>query len=142
MAVTALLRLGKLTGRTDFLDAAHRTLILFTDLIERHPMAAGQMLMALDFQLGPTLELVLIAEPGTESRGEVLESLRRRFWPNKVLAARPARHESDVLTPLFAGKATDGPTTEPALYVCENFACRAPVIGAKAIKSEIERVAR
>ncbi|HEY4311301.1 MAG TPA: thioredoxin domain-containing protein [Pirellulales bacterium] len=142
MAVTALLRLGKLTGRTDFLDAAHRTLNLFTDLIERHPMAAGQMLMALDFQLGPTPELVLIAEPGNASRSEVLEGLRRRFWPNKVLAARPGGHESDVLTPLFAGKAVDGPTTEPALYVCQNFACRAPVIGVEAVKAEIERVTK
>src|SRR5208283_153279 len=56
MAVKALLRLAKLTGDADLLGKAQRTLQLFGGLMGRSPMAAGQMLCALDFHLGPVKE--------------------------------------------------------------------------------------
>src|SRR5262249_5092717 len=48
MAVTALQRLAKLTGRTDLADKAERTLQLYRGLLAAHPLSAGQMLIALD----------------------------------------------------------------------------------------------
>ncbi len=60
MAATALLRLGKLTGRADYLDAAAGTLQAAAGLMAQFPSAAGQMLMALDMQLGPTHEIVVV----------------------------------------------------------------------------------
>jgi uncharacterized protein YyaL (SSP411 family) len=144
MAVTALLRLAKLIGRTDYLDAAHKTLRLFADLMQKHPMAAAQMLIAFDFAEGPTPELVLMGDRRNADVAHVLADMRRRFWPNKVLAVRPAEHESAVLAPLFEGKSNRQPgqgntTGEPVLYVCEGFACAAPAIGTAAVTAEIER---
>ncbi len=55
-AVTAMLRLARLTGRTDFLKKAETTLQLFHGLMAKHPMSAGQLLIALDFWLGPVQE--------------------------------------------------------------------------------------
>jgi len=141
MAVTALLRLGKLTGRSEYLIAADETLKLFADLMREHPMAAGQMLLALDFYLGPTPELVLLANIDSPARATLLSDLRRRFWPNKVLAVRPAEHETAALAPLFEGKAVceDAHSqSAPALYVCENFACREPVVGGAAITAAFD----
>ena len=136
MAVMALLRLGKLTGRTDYLESAERTLHIFGEMMQQHPMAAGQMLMALDFHLGPTPELVIIGA-AIAAQSTILADLRRRFWPNKVVAVRPTEHVAAALAPLFEGKLTDAgradSTTELALFVCENFACREPVRGAAAI---------
>jgi uncharacterized protein len=145
MAVTALLRIGKLLGRTDYLAAAEENLRQHAGLMGEHPMAVGQMLLALDFQLGPTPELVLLAPAGLLARDELLADLRRRFWPNKVVATRRARNESPALAPLFAGKALSGEgrsADEPILYVCENFACRAPILGASSIAAEFDRWAR
>ena len=144
MAVMALLRLGKLTGRTDYLAAAEATLKLYAGLMAEHPMAAGQMLLALDFREGPTPELVLVAAESAERAG-LLADLRRRYWPNKLLAARPTAKQSPVLDPLFAGKqleSTSGTPREPMLFVCENFACQAPAVGQDAIRAEFERCAR
>ena len=53
LAATALLRLGTLLGRGDYLDAATQTLAAAVPLLQRAPMAAGQMLLALDRHLGP-----------------------------------------------------------------------------------------
>ncbi len=133
MAVTFLLRLGKLCGRAADLEAAHRTLTAFAGLLEKHPTAAGQMLIALDFYLGPTPELVLVDAP-EELRGEI----GRRYLPNKVFASRPGEGRSAALEGAFAGKAAAG--DQPALYVCENFACQSPVVGREAILATIDHL--
>src|SRR4051812_49707989 len=57
LAANALLRLGRLLNRTDYLDAAERTLAAALPVLQRAPMAAGQMLLALDRYLGPANEL-------------------------------------------------------------------------------------
>ena len=135
MAATALLRLGKLTGRADFLDAAERTLAAFVELMERYPTAAGQMLLALDFRLGPAPEIVVLGGDSDEeaaAASAALVDVRRRFLPNKVLAGRvrPRDYASPHLAELFAGKTPLRPG--PTVYVCESFACQAPVHGAAA----------
>ena len=155
MAVTALARLGKLTGRTDYLEAADATLRLFTDLLREHPTAAGQMLLALDFHLGPTPELVIVGGSDTAATDRVRDDLRQRFWPAKIVALRPARHESPALAPIFAGKSPDGgisasgaaeskavSAADPTLYVCENFACAEPVKGEQATRAAFDRLAK
>ncbi len=133
MAALALLRLGKLTGRADFLTAAERTLNVASGLMRHAPRATGQMLLALDMYLGPTKEIVIVGDPATADTAEVLSRLRKAFAPNKLLACRTrdrVAQGSPALAPLFAGK--DGPGPEPAVYVCEQFACQAPVYGREA----------
>jgi hypothetical protein len=80
------------------------------------PSAFGWALCALDLYLSPPRELAIIGAPGDElARGALAP-----FEPNTVVAFGPSE---DV--PLLAGKArVDG---KPTLYVCERFACRAPV---------------
>jgi hypothetical protein len=132
MAATMLLRLGKLCGRSDYLDAAERTLKAFIVLLEKHPSAAGQMLIALDYYLGPTPELVLV---GPVSQVNLAAAdLRRRFLPNKAIAGRPGQGHSRSLDAIFEGKTAD---SQPALYVCRNFACESPVVGEPAIASAV-----
>ena len=66
---------------------------------------------------------------------EALVDLRRRFFPNKVLAAAAA-DAPPLLEPLLAGK--DPAAKEPTLYICEGFACQAPVRGETAIAVGVE----
>ncbi|HJT32017.1 MAG TPA: thioredoxin domain-containing protein [Pirellulales bacterium] len=136
MVVTMLLRLGKLCGRNDYLEAAHRTLTAFAGLLEKHPTAAGQMLIALDFYLGPTPELVLLGLDNGEDLLQVRAEVWRRYLPNKAIASRPADGHCAALDGAFEDKAAaDG---QPALFICENFACQAPAIGQTAIAAALE----
>jgi uncharacterized protein YyaL (SSP411 family) len=133
MAATALLRLGKLTGRRDYLDAAFGTLQAAAGLMERFPSAAGQMLAALDFQLGPTPEIVILGgdDPDTTA---ALSDLRHRYVPNKVVGFRKSSDEStqtSPLAPLFSGKTPLTPP--PTVFICENFTCQAPSGGMQAV---------
>ncbi len=137
MAVTALLRLAKLTGRSDLEDRALRTLRLFSGLLAGSPRVAGQMLIGLDFHIGPVREFALVGEPESPEVREVLRLIHGSFRPHHVLAAKPAHGapaELDQLVPLLAGKtALAGVTT----YVCENFACQAPLVGVDAARAAL-----
>ncbi len=61
LAATALLRLGRLLGRTDYLDVAERTMTAALPIMERVPMAAGQMLLASIGKSGPDMNWCLSA---------------------------------------------------------------------------------
>jgi uncharacterized protein YyaL (SSP411 family) len=134
MAATALLRLGKITGNQEYLQAAEQTLQMAIDIMQRSPMAAGQLLVALDLFLGPTSELVFIGDRTTPETKSLLADLRRRFLPRQVFVAHQnGESVPSVLQPLLEGKTTAG-TSEPQLFVCQNFACQAPAVGEQAVR--------
>jgi uncharacterized protein YyaL (SSP411 family) len=137
MAVTALLRLAKLSGRTELLEKAEATLRAYAGLLASHPLAAGQMLVALDFYLGPVREIAVVGDPSAEERRRVLRAVRGGFRPNQVVACKPAVGDAraDELIPLLAGKTSVGGVMT---YVCENFTCQAPLVGAEAVEAALK----
>jgi uncharacterized protein YyaL (SSP411 family) len=139
VATTALLRLVRLSGRNDLMDRAEESLRLYSGLLKSHPQAAGQMLLALDFYLGPVLEFAVVAEPELEATRRVLRAIHADFRPNKVVALRPP-HGSvrEDWVPLLAGRHT--PPDELTLYICENFTCREPITGADAAEEAVRKV--
>ena len=136
MALTVLVRLAKLTGMEKYAAAAERGLKSLGDLFERTPTAVGQSLLALDLWLGPVQELV-VAAPDAASRDEVLRILRRQFRPHQVSAAVPGTGKSELLAGILAGK--QPVAGKPALYICENFTCQAPLVGLEAITKELTK---
>jgi uncharacterized protein YyaL (SSP411 family) len=138
VAVAALLRLHRLTGRLDLLHKAEATLRLFQGLMAEAPYVAGQMLIALDFYLGPAEEIAVVGEEGAEETRRVLRAIRGGFRPNKVVAFKSVGGGDKVeeLIGLLAGKGAAGPVTT---YVCRNFACEAPLVGAEAAEAALAK---
>jgi uncharacterized protein YyaL (SSP411 family) len=133
LAALVLIRLAKLTGRADLAAVAEATLIAATGVMRQAPAAAGQMLSALDMYLGPTPEIVILGDPQSSDTAESLRALAHRYIPNRVLACRKPdtiNQGSAALADLFAGKRLGG--AEPAIFICEQFACQAPVYGVAA----------
>ncbi len=134
LAATALLRVGKLTGNASYLEAADQTLQASASMMQRVPIAMGQMLLALDLQVGPTPEMVLV---GDHRARELADSIHERFIPRRVLAYRATPGDgSPLLAGAFNGRSAD--SGEPTLYVCEGGACQEPVLGAAAISSTLD----
>ena len=122
LAAMALLRLGKLTGRTEYLESAIATLRAAAKLMDRFPTAASQMLLALDLYLGPTPEIAIVGNPADADTRTILADLRHRFVPNKVVAMRSpqSKAKTSALDPLFDGKTA---TVLPTVFICQNFTC-------------------
>ena len=134
MAATAFIRLGKLCGKGAYMQAGEETLQTAVGLMQQSPTATGQMLIALDSYLGPTPEIVLIADAADKETAELLANLRGRYVPNRIIACRAPSDTSGrscALDPIFNGKSPGEGT--PAAYVCQNFTCEAPVVGREAI---------
>ncbi len=135
MAATVLVRLGKLTGKQKYLDAAQGAMLPTLKLMDRAPVATGQILIALDLLLGPTYEMVLAGELQDESTSRALAGLRERYLPNKVLAfagnSDKGNPPTAALADLLVGKSVQG--SGPSLYVCEGHTCQAPALGEEEI---------
>jgi uncharacterized protein YyaL (SSP411 family) len=116
MLAYVLLRLGRIYGDDELERLAAGVLRLVRDALGRAPSAFGWALCALDLYLAPPREVAIVGPPDTELARAALAG-----WdPRAVVAFGPSE---DV--PLLAGKGlVDG---RPAVYVCERFACRAPV---------------
>ncbi|MEN6494987.1 MAG: thioredoxin domain-containing protein [Thermoguttaceae bacterium] len=144
LATMVLLWLGKLCGRNDYLATATQALQASLTLMERAPSGTAQLLLALDLDLGPAPEIVILGSEDRATNAEVLAELRRRFLPNAIAAFRAAEVPRDGLSPalsgIFAGKtpAQHGPT----VFVCQNFSCQAPVAGKEAALATIADLAR
>jgi hypothetical protein len=139
MAAIALLRLAKLTGRPDFEEKAVRTIRLVRGGMEEMPSAYGQMLVALDFYLGPVEEFAVVGSAKAKDTAEALQIIQSGFQPNKVVALLDTdlkaseRQKLIKLVPLLEGK--DGNGKEVTIYICKDFVCQAPIVGIEALKA-------
>jgi uncharacterized protein YyaL (SSP411 family) len=127
IAALALYRLGSLTADPKYERRARQVIDAFSNDIARGSTGHTQMLIALDYGLGPTVEVVVAGEPGAKDVRRMIRTLHERFIPNKVVALRPggkAGKEIALLAPFLSEQeAIDGKATA---YVCRNHACSLP----------------
>jgi uncharacterized protein YyaL (SSP411 family) len=132
-AAFGLLRLAALTGEARYEAAALGVLALFADLLRRSPLAFGHLLQALDFHLSPVREVAIVGADTTALERVV----RATHRPNVVLAGGDGEDDGGV--PLLAGRSARGGAG--TAYVCERFACRAPVSDPQALAALLDPVA-
>ena len=129
MAATALLRWGRLCGRQDWLQRAETTIQFGGALMKRAPMASGQMLVALESRLRPSVELVLCL-PNGDDPAEFLERYYSQWRNNVAMICRieqSGRVRSKELDEIAAAKPLVN--DQPTLYICRDFSCQAPLVG-------------
>ena len=119
IAANALIRLAALTGEARYGNQAEQILLLLGELVGRAPTAFGHLFAAVDMRRAGITQIVVTGE-----RPDLVAAAQTRYLPNAVLA-----WGEPYDSPLWAGRTigpTDGPTGGRA-YVCEHYACQAPV---------------
>jgi uncharacterized protein len=116
MLAYVLLRLARIYGDDELERRAVGVLRLVAPALARAPSAFGHALCALDLHLSPPKEIAIVGPP----QSEVARAALAPFDPNAVVAFGPSEE-----VPLLEGKSLVG--GRPAVYVCERFACQAPV---------------
>jgi len=119
VAALALLKLGALTGRTEFHQAAERTLRFFSQRLRRLPQAMPHMLQALDFWLGEPARVAIAGPLDHADTQTLLRAAHSVYRPNQVVlgTAGPVEPFARTLTP------QDG---RPTAYVCTGTSCQPP----------------
>ena len=139
-AATALLKLGRLCGRVDFIELADQTLSNLSGLLAEHPLAAGQGLLAADMLVGPACEVVIVDGDDHSTADRWIAELNQRLLPNIVVARHQQGEIPDVLRAMFDGRTiVDGRT---AAYVCQDSVCGAPVTELEDVLTALEAVSQ
>ncbi|HLQ66372.1 MAG TPA: thioredoxin domain-containing protein [Candidatus Limnocylindrales bacterium] len=140
VAVLVLLRLARMTGRSELERRAEETVLAFGGSVARLPGAHTQLLSALDFAFGPTHEVVVAGAAGAPETRALLRAARGRFAPRAVFLLTEPGAAGEELAKLAPFTAAQGPVGgRPAAYVCENFACSAPITDPSALASTLEK---
>jgi uncharacterized protein YyaL (SSP411 family) len=134
-----LLRLADLTGSSRWRVAGEALLTRRLGRIGQHPEAHAQLLIALDFALGPTQQVVIAAGTVGRTLG-FLEEVRQRFLPRAVyLVAGHGRDELTALSQLAAIHAT--PVAATQAWLCTGQACQPPAATPRELGRQLDSVA-
>ena len=127
-----LVRLSRFTGDMDYDRRARAVIDAFGAQVARAPMAHCALLLAVDFVLGPSFEIVIAGQRGAKDVATVVEALESVYQPNRVILFRPADN-ADVITRLAPYTKNQVPLEEgrATVYVCRDFACNLPTTDAK-----------
>jgi uncharacterized protein len=136
VAAMNLLRLFAFTGDDSYRRRADAALGAFAGLLDRAATAFPRLLSALDWREGQPREIVLVGQPGRED----FEALRRAVFAspglNRVVAHADSAAGVPELDGLAEGRAARAGAA--AAYVCEGFACRAPVTDPEALRALLD----
>ena len=82
-------------------------------------------MIALDFALGPTKEVVVAGTPDAALTLALLNTARHRYLPRSVMALHsPDDSAVEALVPFLKQQTMINST--PTAYVCENYVCKLP----------------
>lgn len=127
VAMLDLLRLGRITANPDYEEKAAQIARTFSMNIKRSPSLHTQFMVAMDFWIGPSYEIVIIGNSRAKDTKEMLEALRKHFIPNKVVILKAAKSKSPEIIRIaeFTKYQTsiDGKATA---YVCSDYKCKMP----------------
>ncbi len=138
LAVDILLRAGRLLGEDRWTAVAAGAIERLAAAAAQAPSAFGRLLAAIDFYLGKPVELAIAGDPSAPDAQRLLDVVRGRYLPNRVMAqAQPG--EAAPAIPLLADRPMkDGRATA---YLCEGFICQAPTTDPAELARQLERVA-
>ncbi len=131
VAALVLLKLGKITGRKEFLAAAETTLRFFSQRLQQVPQALPCMLQALDFSLDEPIRVAIAGDPAAATTQALLHAAHVGYVPNRIILSNSGPVEE------FAGTLPqkDGPVA----YLCAGSACQAPANDPAKLREQIQQ---
>jgi hypothetical protein len=136
MLAYVLLRLARTYGEEELEHRAVDVFRLGHRFLSHAPSAVGHMLCALELHFAPPREIAVVGPSADSATRELRRAALARFDPSAVYAFAEGPDDPAVAAvPLLAGKTlVDG---QPAAYVCQSFACQAPVTDAGALRDAL-----
>jgi uncharacterized protein YyaL (SSP411 family) len=143
VAALNLLRLAEFTGDDRHLERALLLFSAFHEVFAGNPTALSEMLLALEYYLDATKEVVVVSPATGGELAAMLAPLRSAYVPNRILAVVKQGEDLEAhaaLVPLVEGKvARAGRVTA---YVCVNRICDLPTSDPAVFAGQLREVER
>jgi uncharacterized protein YyaL (SSP411 family) len=135
IAALNLLRLAQFRDEKRWRKEAEKTIGAFSPQISHFASAMPQMLVALDFSQSKPRQIVVAGKVDSKETRELLREVHSHFVPNKILLLADGGAGQKYLEEKLQALRDMKPVDEkPTAYVCEEFACQAPVNNATALR--------
>jgi uncharacterized protein YyaL (SSP411 family) len=127
VATLNLARLGQALEYDADTKRAANVLQAFNGTLQRAPLARPEMLVALDFQIGPTRQIVVAGTRDAADTAAMLNAVLEPFLPDSiVLLAEGGASQAFLASRVDFFKNLRRLTGKATAYVCQNFACQVP----------------
>jgi hypothetical protein len=126
VATLSLLKLGAITGRKNFTEAAEKTLRLFAGRLQNFPQAVPFMLHALDFSLQEPKRVVIAGNSNSKNFQELLRAAHSVYQPDKVVSGNTGAVEEFARSLPAKNEAT--------VYLCAGDSCQPPTNSTEQLK--------
>lgn len=131
VAALNLFRMANITGSPGLEQTGLQLEHAFSGAVVRSPADYPAMLLAADFELGPSFEVVTVGKPPAPDTESMLRALGAAFVPNKVVLLRPVSESSPEILRIAEytryETSIDGGATA---YVCLKYNCKLPATDA------------
>ena len=117
-----LLRLGRITGKTELEAAGHDAIAAHSAGLRQYPDGFNAALSALDYALGPSTEVIVSGDRSIAETQEMLSALRGIYAPNAVVLS----------CPVFGG------SNQPAIHVCHGSTCDLPTQDTESVIARLQ----
>jgi uncharacterized protein YyaL (SSP411 family) len=117
VALLNMLRLALFTGDIKYEELVNQMVRVFSEDVRNAPAAHTFMLLGVNFNVGPTYNVILVGDPQEDSMKNMLNALKNNYLPNKVVSLRHLG-EAGLSYEKIDGKAT--------AYVCHGQTCMPP----------------
>jgi len=127
IAMLNLLRLGRMTADSELEQKASEIGRAFFNKVGKFPAEYTQLMIAVDFSVGPSYEVGMAGDVQGEDTKKMLHVIGSKFIPNKIVIFLPSGTDlSEIMNiaPFTRNQLTiDNRATA---YVCVNYNCKLP----------------
>ena len=138
-AADNFIRLARLTGDPEYLHGADQIFAAFSNDANQLPSAHGQLMSALQREVGPSFEVVVAGKADADDTKALIGAVREMYLPQAaVLLVTPGKAGATIrrLAPFAEGcEPVDG---KAAAYVCRDFTCQLPTTDPAKLKELLE----
>jgi hypothetical protein len=132
-------RLARITGNVDLERKAVKLSKIFSDQINKMPSGYTQMMVGIDFAIGPSYEIVIVGDKNDKKTKEIIQSINSIFNPNKVIILKEIKSKDKLIENLIPFtknySQVDGQST---IYICENHQCQLPTTDIEKMEQFLE----
>jgi uncharacterized protein YyaL (SSP411 family) len=142
VAALNLLRLAAYSGEDRYRERAFSIFSDFHDGLAAEPARLAELMIAVDFALDTSKEVLLVRPEGGDA-APLLDVLRRRYVPNRIVSVVSEGEQLDAnaaVVPLLRHKKARG--GQVTAYVCENRVCKFPTVDPAVFAQQLAAVKR
>ena len=109
--------------------------ITFSEKIFKMPSGYTQMIVSLDFLIGPSYEIVVVGNPENEDTKKIIKTINSEYTPNSIVILKdPKIKESRIEKIVPFIKDYKQIENKATVYICKNHQCELPTTDIDKIK--------